>query len=385
MNQSSAAAGRGNLLLTANYPSDVGYAWWLMESFWAAIARHFSAAGRRCFLMYPKINAVPRVIEEAPLTLIEHDARDLTPAALRRFEGYVREHDLRGAYLTDYPYYSPLYWRMRRWGVQRIVMHDHKPGERPRPSLPKRLFKSGVHRLGLLSCDHYIGVSRFVRDRCVGNACIPSDRCSFVLNGIRPIALDPALRGYAREQFGIPDDAVLVVTTGRATYYKGIDFLVRVAARVRRQVDAPEVYFLHCGDGPDLREFKLLAQVQGLEDRFLFAGQRNDVSKILQSADIGIQASKGEAFSLSILEYLSAGLPTLVPAVCGNAEAVDEGRTGFLFPAGDEELAAQRLVQLVRDPALRRRMGEAAAADAQARFTIDRAERELVALLDDLL
>ncbi len=142
------------------------------------------------------------------------------------------------------------------------------------------------------------------------------------------------------------------------------------------------VYFLHCGDGPDLANFRRMAEDRGIEQRFLFAGRRTDVREILQSCDIGIQASRGEAFSLSILEYMDAGLATLVPDACGNAEAITHGTTGLLFKPGDPEAVVSLLEQLITDPEKREELGRAAEKTVREYFNIDRVNRELIQCLE---
>lgn len=372
----------GNILLVANYESDVGYAWWLMENYWAAMARHFAALGRTCFIIYPVVNAIPRAIEEAGIRVHRHDFSDPSVSAWRRLRKLIVDNHITAVYLTDRPYHSWRYPLLRLFGVRRIVIHDHTPGERPPVEGLRRFLKTWLYKVPGLLADNFIGVSRFVYDRMTANACVPRERCSYVLNGIEPIQRDTALRYYANDAFNIPRHARIVVTTGRATYYKGIDFVIRCAERVIREHHRNGVHFIHCGSGPDLESFRNLIRERRVDDRFILAGQRSDVRKILQSCDIGIQASKGEAFSLSILEYLSAGAATIVPDNCGNAEAVENRVNGLLYRTGDLDDAVKCLLELIDDEELRNRLSKAGMESVTNRFHIQRANRELVAVLD---
>jgi glycosyltransferase involved in cell wall biosynthesis len=142
-----------------------------------------------------------------------------------------------------------------------------------------------------------------------------------------------------------------------------------------------DVYFLHCGDGPDLPRFRQMVHDYGLNGRFIFAGRRADVRSILPGCDIAIQASRGEAFSLSILEYLSAGVPTLAPDHCGNAEAVASGVDGFLFRPDDLDDALGKLRTLLDNPALRAQLGAAGTASVERGFTLARTNRDLIDVL----
>lgn len=373
---------KGNILLVANYASDVGYAWWLMENFWSAIDAHFSRAGTRCVLVYPQVRAVPDVIRDSNIEVLEHDYSDRRVVSLLRLLRLIRMHRIRNVYLTDREYYGFIYLLLRLYGVRCIVQHDHKPGEREPARGLVRLLKRAIHSIGILSCDYYVGVSDFVRQRLVNSTCIPPQKCGFVLNGIPPYREEKADGPGVREEFDIPGDAIVVVSTGRATYYKGIDFIIECARQLVVGKQARQLYFLHCGSGPDMEAFQSLAAAAGLGRHFIFAGHRSDIRRILLSCDIAIQASRGEAFSLSILEYMGAGLATLAPAICGNAEAIEHERSGILFSQGDAESVVRWIGKLAADPGYRERLGSAAREAVQTRFTIERANRDLLEILD---
>ena len=368
----------GNILLVANFESNVGYAWWLIETFWAEIARYFRSQGRQCFLIYPKVTLIPATVSNAPITVLEHDFADRSRSALRGLRDLIRNNGITSVYLTDGAYFDRLYARLRLWGVRRIVLHDHSPGEHPPISPARKVFKQLIHALSVFSCDHYIGVSRFVHDRFITRAMIPREKCSYVLNGINPITIRPEWKSYTRQQFAFPDAGRIIVSTGRASLYKGIDFIIRCADHLIHKRGMSDLYFLHCGDGPDKELFFKMIADSGLEKHFVLAGKRADLAQILQSCHIALHASHGEAFSLSILEYLSAGLATLAPQMCGNGEAIENGMTGFLYPAGDLEAVTGLVEALIRDEARRRSIGEAARRRVAEYFTVDRMKREFV-------
>lgn len=375
----------GNILLVANYPSDVGYAWWLMENFWATIDGHFAGQGRRSVLIYPKVRGVSETIRRTNIEVLEHDFSDTSLGSLWRLRRLISEHGISSAYLTDKRTCTPYYALLRRFGVSRIVVHDHTPGERPATTGWRRSFKEAMFKLPSITPDLCIGVSKFVYRRMIDNACVPPERATYVLNGIVPIDAFATAREYVRSEFGFPKDALVVVSTGRATRYKGIDFMVRCAARIVGKPQGSNVFFLHCGDGPDLALFRQFIADAGLVDRFILAGRRTDVRKILPGCDVALQASMGEAFSLSILEYLSAGLATVVPDSCGNAEAVETGVSGLLYQPGSLDDAVSKINALLADATLRDRLGGAGRIAVERQFNIARANRELIDVLDSRL
>lgn len=364
------------LLLVANYPSDVGYAWWLMEEYWASLARTAQERGWRTIVAFPKVAEIPPRLREAPLEVRELVVRSQANhrAALKRF--IISEH-VKAVYFSDRPYRSLLYARLRLWGVESVIMHDHTPGDRVRPGFSKRMVKAGLHRLPLWTCDLYIGVSRFIHDRFIDRVCLPPERCTYVCNGIRPIGEAERQPGCVKETFGIPADALIVISSGRVSSYKRVDLIVRAAARVLTTAPTGTVYFVHCGDGPQLEEMRALVVSLGISQHFIFAGRREDVRVLLTGADIAVHASRGEAFSLAILEFMSAGLATIVPDNSGNREAVTDGRSGLVVADGDEDALVQALTTVLQHPEERSRLGRAARESADQHFTLERAKAEL--------
>ena len=369
-----------NILLVANYESDVGYAWWLMENFWSEISVHFLKSGRKCTLIYPKINSIPDVIKKSPITLIEQDFSDKRFRSVVKLLGIIRQNKIGFVYLTDRAYFDWLYLLMRISGVRKIVNHDHTPGERPRASFHKKAIKKLIHLLRLFSCDHYIGVSKFVKKRAIESACISEKKCSYVYNGLK--LFDNLRSTYAHDTFNIPKGSKIIVTTGRATFYKGLDILIKCAHILINEKGVENLYFLHVGSGPDLQKFKDIAVELGVHNRFIFAGYRNDLPKILPSCDIGIQVSLGEAFSLSIIEYLCAGLATLAPNNCGNSEAIVDGVNGILFQPGNLTDIIEKITLLLSNQEVSQKIKKRARESVVENFTIEVCNTKLLSLIE---
>jgi glycosyltransferase involved in cell wall biosynthesis len=153
--------------------------------------------------------------------------------------------------------------------------------------------------------------------------------------------------------------------------------VIRVARRVQDIDPHTPLAFIHIGDGPQLEELRDLAAREGLAPpRLTFAGYRQDVRSLLAGCHFALHAAKGEGFSLASLEYLSAGLVTLVPDVPSVSQAIDSGRTGIVYPEGDVEAAAQLLARLCRLPMTELRvMGSAAAQEVRENYSLERTSR----------
>src|SRR5439155_17641773 len=109
-------------------------------------------------------------------------------------------------------------------------------------------------------------------------------------------------------------------------------------------------------------------------------GHRDDVAERLAAADIFVLPSRSEAFPNALLEAMAAGLPVVASAVGGILEIVEHGRTGLLVPPGDASALADRLMRVMADPALGRRLGDRARAEVEAQYSFDR----MVAAFEDV-
>jgi len=159
----------------------------------------------------------------------------------------------------------------------------------------------------------------------------------------------------------------LLLAVGRLRPPKDFATLVRALALL--PADAFELAIV--GDGPQREELAALIAQLGLEDRVRLEGERRDVPTLLAEADAFVLSSRSEGLPVSVLEAMAAGLPVVATAVGGVGEAVVDGETGLLVRPADPEALAAALATIVADPALRRRLGAAGRARAEARFDLE--------------
>ena len=372
----------GNILLVANWDSNVGYAWWLMENFWTTISKRFEEQGKTSYLIYPKISQIPDSIADSNIEVLEHDFRNRSFPNLKKLYRLIKQNNIKYIYLTDAPFYSLFYLILRLWGIQKIVIHDHTPGDRTPSSGFLKFLKSTIHKIPFIAADHFIAVTEFVYERFLNVACIPKNKCSCASNGIIPIDLDNVNNSYTQTTFGIPKDRIIVVSTGRASYYKGIDFLIECANELISNQGLDQLHFLYCGDGSDLNDFKSLTKKYNLENKFTFAGNRSDIRQILPSCDIGFHASSGEVgYSLSILEYMSAGLATIVPNRPSTSLAITNSANGLLYLPADIE-SATSAIRSAMNPKFREKLRINALHTIANKYNINKTNEKLIEILE---
>jgi glycosyltransferase involved in cell wall biosynthesis len=175
-----------------------------------------------------------------------------------------------------------------------------------------------------------------------------------------------APRGYRermelRRKFGIPTASATVLYCGRLAEGKALPELIDAFAIVAQQV--PEALLVIVGDGP-LRP-KLAMQAEQLhlkENKLLFVGQVSptEVRDWLTITDVFSLVSYSEGFPCALAEAMSTGLPSVASDIPAIRQLIDDGNHGFLTPVSDRESISRAIVQLLKDGALRSRMGIAA-------------------------
>ena len=369
----------GSVLLVGNHDSGVGFAWWLMEHYWATIAGEVAGQGRRCLLAYPRVTTIPRVVEEAPLDVIEFDWESRRSGGWEKLSALVREHRVTGMYLTDRRYWDSTYAKLRRLGVRFLAIHDHTPGSRPEVRGPKGWTKRLVHRWGGWSADLYVATTEFVQQRMVANAGVPLQRTVVVRNGILPAIWTEGDRDWARREIGAMEGEPVVGLVARAHPVKNIDFAIRCASELSRNRPDLPLRWVYVGDGPAMAELKSLASSLDVSDRFVFLGQRGDARRLMAGMDIGFHPSDREVgYCLSILEFMDAGLGVVVPDEPSVSGASEHGVTGLLYSPGDPAAACAAIARLADDPVFREAIGQQARSAVTTHFSIEQSTRELI-------
>jgi len=125
------------------------------------------------------------------------------------------------------------------------------------------------------------------------------------------------------------------------------------------KVRHPEATLTIAGHGSELEPLKACVRDQGLEG-VIFTGyvRGADKQRVFSSAQAFCLPSYGEGMPIAVLEAMAFGLPIVTRPVGGLRDLIEEGRTGFLIEGLDPELFADRLEQLLMDPALRRCMAQ---------------------------
>ena len=160
-----------------------------------------------------------------------------------------------------------------------------------------------------------------------------------------------------------------VVTIGRYAYQKGYDLLLQAWAeisRIRELVNGEEWTLDIFGQGNQTDYRQLMVELGIDTDRCHLNGPVEDVVKVYQDSSIFVLSSRFEGFGMVLVEAMAYGLPVVsFDCPAGPDEIITDGVDGLLVPSGDVHALAEKLMVLMSDENLRRRLGQQARQTAQ--------------------
>ncbi|MCL5962154.1 MAG: glycosyltransferase [Chloroflexi bacterium] len=175
----------------------------------------------------------------------------------------------------------------------------------------------------------------------------------------------------------------LLLFVGRLRYYKGVQYLLQAMPDVQGRL-------LVIGTGPMEAELKTLVHNLALEDKALFLGEvsDDDLPAYYQACDLCVLPSshRSEALGLTQLEAMAAGKPVVCTELGTGTSYVNlHGETGLVVPPCDSRSLAEAINALLKDPDLRRRMGESGRERVRLEFSVEMMVDRIAALYRDLL
>lgn len=257
--------------------------------------------------------------------------------------------------------------------------------------------RSGWRRAALKMVDRLIGflatrvlaVSPSQRDFLVREKVLPRHKMHIIGSGsicgvnTSRFHPDPQARETVRSELSIDTGQIVVLFVGRLNRDKGMLDLAMAFSQLAEQNS--DLILLLVGAEEDV-PFAKIQEVCGV-----YRTQLRRVSftsapeRYMAAADIFCLPSYREGFGLTIIESAACGVPTVASRIYGISDAVEDGKTGLLFPAGNAAELTQCLSKLVSDSKLRMQMGEAARLRALALFPSEKITAGMLALYSELL
>jgi glycosyltransferase involved in cell wall biosynthesis len=324
------------------------------------ILRHLGHRGHRCTLITSRYPGAPAVEEADGYRIVrgghELDFNFYVPFLYRR----VVARDPADVVMDDInkiPFYSPLWTR-----VPVLAVIPHLMGstvfQEVHPVVAAAVYAAEQPLRRVYRRCHFEVISESTRDDLVARG-FPADKIHVVHCGID--------RARYRADATVAKTAQpSLVYVGRIKRYKAVDHAIRALAAVRRRV--PDCTLTIVGDGDGLDALRRLTAELGLDGAVRFAGflPHEEKIRLLQSAHVVVNPSVKVGWGLTYVEANACGTVCVAADSPGLRDSVKDGTTGLLYPWGDIDALADRVLRLLDDPALRRLMEQQALAWADS-------------------
>ncbi|MFA6013854.1 MAG: glycosyltransferase family 4 protein [Gallionellaceae bacterium] len=256
--------------------------------------------------------------------------------------------------------------------------------------------KIGLKRVLLRSVDKLIGWlatsvltdSPSQRDFLINEGVLSSLKVKVIgagsICGVDPLRFhaDMPSRQFIRHNLEIPAEAKVILFVGRLNRDKGMLDLAAAFNALARQHS--ELILLLVGAEEEITFSQIQQLCQSVQTRLRYVSFTATPEYYMAAADIFCLPSYREGFGLTIIEAAACGVPAVASNIYGITDAVEDGMTGLLFPAGDIRGLTRALTKLIIDNELRINMGQSACARALDQFSCAKITSEMVGLYDNL-
>jgi len=264
----------------------------------------------------------------------------------------------------------------RLMGVPVIVHHQAGWAVNEYSSFLKRLVFTPLEYFVTLMSTKSICVSRATRSMAKRLHIAPDFKLATICNGIDHAKyLEARLRsrrGFFRAKLNIPEDHVLIGSTGRLAPQKDYPTLIRAFAELPMLVPTKKFSLAIAGEGPDHRKLCALATSLGVKDSVHLPGFIDDIPGFLSALDIFASTSLWEGLSISLLEAMAAELPIVASSIPPNAELITSRQEGLLVTPGSAVETAFAVAELIDNPQASTGYANKARSRVVDEFSLDR-------------
>lgn len=346
------------------------------EMYARELSRQLGERGWRSVLCFLK--APPEHVREflaAPNVTIEvvEDSWQLSWPATKRLFGVLDQYRPRILHLYFTGFLSAYPWMAKLLMVEQVYFTDQSSQPEGFVPTPAPLWKRMAMRVINGPLNAVISVSRYGYETFSARGLLPKERFRVIYNSVDTArAAGGAVHAAEfRARYAIPADAIVIAQVSWLIPEKGVDDLIEAARTVTAA--EPRTHFVLAGEGAHRPNLEQRVRELGLESRVSFIGVVKDplAEGLYAASDIVCQMSRWEeVFGYVNVEAMACSRPLVGTNAGGIPEIIQDGVTGFVVPRRDSAAMAARILELVRDPELRRRMGEAGRAVCREKFEL---------------
>ena len=332
---------------------------------------------RSDYIEHTPIGCPVRVLDVTKLASLKSIIKVARLAQALRRDGYRLVH----CFLNDVSIIAPPLMRM--FGI-RVLVSRRDMGFWYTPG------KLAVLRFVSLFVNRYVANCQAVRRVTHQREWVPCKKISVIYNGV----LSPVVNSGEVTQISalseVSSSGPVVGIVANLKPIKRIDVLIKSFAIIHGQIPAARLFVVgmdgYSQMGRSMREeLEVLARDLGIHKQIIFTGGVDAPVSYVNRFDVAVLCSESEGFSNALIEYMRAGRPIICTNAGGNPELIQDGLNGFLVPVGDVDALARRLLTLLSDSGLAKKLGVAARETVCTTYSHTRMLIEQMACYDEVL
>jgi glycosyltransferase involved in cell wall biosynthesis len=247
------------------------------------------------------------------------------------------------------------------------------------PRIYRLFYRRFIKRAARIIC-----VSQEVRRSYVESFPAHAGKYVTILNGIRAQDFEKIPpRAECRADFKLTPEVKLIGTVGRMAPVKNHRLLIEALFKLRAK--GTDAHLAIIGEGELRENLTAYAADLGVSEYVSLVKETKNISEFYGALDLFCLSSDSEGIPLTMLEAMAAGVPVVSTNVGGIPEVVQDGVNGRLVPKGSAELLAQRIGDLLGDPAKSAELAERGRETVRSKFTAERMIRETEQIYADVL
>ena len=262
--------------------------------------------------------------------------------------------------------YSPYtYGWFAHWGTgAKVVFTEHG---RFHPDQHRKKAKL-INPFIALTSHRLVAISAATREALIEYEYMPESKIAVIYNGITPLTVEENRKQELLTELGIKTGEVVIGTVARLDPVKNQPMMLQATRTLIDQ--GYKVRLLLVGDGPERENLEAITQQLNLNNAVFFTGFQSKPADYLSLMDIFLLPSFTEGTSMTLLEAMSLGIPTVATLVGGTPEIVEDKETGFLIESDDQEAFTSAIKKLLDQPEERGRIGNAAKLRFEQKFSV---------------
>jgi len=174
-----------------------------------------------------------------------------------------------------------------------------------------------------------------------------------------------------RKLFEISEDDFLILNARHLRPVYGIEYLIYAASIIVAHVK--NARFIIAGEGELKKKLKAMIQSMGLQKHVKLVGKipRTLMPKLMRASSIYVNTSLADGMSPNMLEACASGIPIVSFDVGGANDIIDNGINGFLVPPRDYKTLASKIIHLLQNTDMPKKMGVIARRKAEMQFNAE--------------